>query len=143
GSCLAGRSIRKEAAARPPDSRWRPRDAGRCNGPGAAVARAGRTPPALAVYLLAALLDVLEPPALRGIQPEVGAHRNGYRCGDDNEPDPWIDEQQDETDDDATDRYLCLTRHVASSRARTRSLATSHKSTTSRPLLLKRRAIPK
>src|SRR5689334_21626123 len=110
-------------------------------GPGAHGARR-RGPSGLAAYLLAAL-DVPEPPALRGVQHEVGAHRNGYRGRDDNQPDPWIDEQQDETDDDATDRDLHPTRHVASSRARTRSLATSLKSTTSRPLLVKRRAIPK
>src|SRR6516164_10690795 len=123
GSCLAGRSIREEAAARPPDSRWRPMMQTGVTGPGAAVGRARRIPPGLPAYLLAAL-DVPEPAALRGVQHEVGAHRNGYRGSDHNEPNPWIDEQQNETDDDATDRDLHPTRHVASSRARTRSLAT-------------------
>src|SRR5215472_8404281 len=117
------RPTREEAAARPADSRRRPgaRAAAACRAPPTAPGPVATTagplsgPPGLAAYLLAALLDVPEPPALGGIQHQVGAHRNGYRGSDDNQPDPWIDEQQDETDDDATDRDLHPTRHVASS----------------------------
>src|SRR6516225_3839599 len=66
--------------------------------------------------LPAALLDVLQPAALGGVQHEVAGHRNRYRGGDHDQRDPRIDEQQDETDDDATDRNLHPTRHVSSSR---------------------------
>ena len=83
-----------------------------------------------------------EAPPLRRVEHEVGAYRDGDGGGDDHQANPWIDDQQDQTDDDATDRDLHSTRHCRLLTAEDcGSQPHSAQFTTSWPLPVKRRAI--
>ena len=55
--------------------------------------------------------DLFQPAPLGGVEHQVGAHRDGDRDGDHRQPQPRVDEQQDEANDDDGDGQLHATRH--------------------------------